>query len=269
MRMSNLVLTITLSFSIACTAPTAEQAPVSTEVESTVTAASEAQPPSPVSRQTVIAMVGDDSLSTVRTLVPRPLPADVERLLAVVARTGGDFGWTSICADSRRPMLRVHIEPPPAAEPEPALPQNVFLREAAEIQRNARRQRHTELVRQWQQRTDAALAVFMAEMRGRLASPITCSRSDVFGAIARALLMLCEPDIATGTAPDGAQKKTVLLVVSDGDDTAGHRPVAVPDAVHTVIVNGIGTRGDLRLSNAVAFEALDPSIRHIERFSQE
>ena len=226
-------------------------------------AASSTPPPR---RPLVIAVVGDNSGSTAKALVPRPTRAQIAELLDLVAAHGGDFGWTAVCTDSRQPMLRAHFEAPPVQRPAPALPLNPLLREEVLQEAEEAGREDAEALRDWDVRTREHVDSFLSMVADQLEVERSCRRSDVWGALQRAALLLGEP--WDSSAVSGAPLR-VLLVASDGEDNVRRPHVTLPGDVTTVIVNGSGRYGQLATLAPVAFEALAPSIRYIAHLAMQ
>jgi len=207
-----------------------------------------------------IAVLQDGSGSRDRTRTPVLAWGDLQPLLGLVERCGGELRVGEIRDSRPASFAALRIAPPPAAAGPRPWPGNPFLR--AEAQRAARQEEAAAAAdhARWREETDRALAEFQSALEARWRPGRLAPRTDVWSALARAELFLGEPQAGLDRPA-----RRWLLAVTDGEHTAG-RPAAelrLDPATTLVLVNGEGRQGDLASLTPHRFEALAAATRWI------
>lgn len=211
-----------------------------------------------------ICVMQDKSGSTKWNRVPQIAPADIDSLLEIVLRRGGEIGFGLINDDSNRPLVRVRVEEPPVepALPEPSAERNVFLAAQAAARRKKEYERkleqYEEDVQRWHEDTNKAVKRFEAELQPLLELKPQARRTDISGALLRAKLFLGEPNCGWSTPP-----ALYAILLSDGADTVGKAIQPLQSPARLILVNSSGKLGVLKSLSPVCFENPSAAIRWI------
>lgn len=226
-------------------------------------------PPVPIR----IAVGADKTGSTHWTRTQQLQPDDVEPLIKLLRRSGGEIAVGLISDDSNRSLLRLRIEVPPV---EPVLdvkdPQvgEVDAYELAEQKKAndqkraefaAAHDRYVEARKQWEASTQRDVDHFLTSLKSLLAVDPNYRATDIWGAITRYDLYLSEDDSSWGaTRPI----HKYLAMVSDGEDNV-HAGSTGPlkSGAKLLLVNGSASVGSLAPLNPQQFESVQAAFRYI------
>jgi hypothetical protein len=207
-----------------------------------------------------VANLFDQSLSTEQTRTEHPSVADLNPLIDCAAATGGELIAGTIRDGAKIPFARFLGFPPPAAPKPPTFTNNPVMDYdiAAAYAKEVEVYRRT--LDAWRKQTDAAIAEFRTAADALLAQPADAPRTALVDAVNRAYLALGEstPYAWLARAP------RVLVIVSDGDETASMLVVPPPPQPTTIYaVNGNGQHTDLVHLNPELFVTFDRVVRQL------
>jgi hypothetical protein len=207
-----------------------------------------------------IVLLQDVSRSTLWTSTPRTNWADLEILISVVARRGGEIA-VGLISNRPVPLVRVSldpflVEPPQSSE----TTRNPFI--AAEQRSVYQRQlsAYTAERTRWQANTDERAAEFKRKVLPLLGQPADAPATDVWGALAQAELFLHEPQGGSAPAPD-----CFLVIASDGIDTVHRQPITLQSGTKVIVVTGAMGVGVLNRFNVTRFESPGAAVRWINQ----
>ncbi|MGQ9635818.1 MAG: hypothetical protein ACUVXB_16460 [Bryobacteraceae bacterium] len=194
-----------------------------------------------------IALLLDQTGSANWTRTPQLRPEDLEPLIELVKRCGGELGLGLIRDQSNRSLVRLRLEQPPeppgAANPLRA----VKARPAYEKRR-----------RQWEAETAEQIGRFREAAARLLAQPADARCTDVWGAVLRADLFLAEEDGAWG-----AELSRWAVLVTDGQHNCGGEPVRMRSQARVAVVNGSASLGSLAALKPARFESPQAAFRYL------
>lgn len=244
------VLVVSIILSAACS-KVATQSSESVSITASATPIVVATQPIPLK----VAIFSDQSASANWTKTP-PLTADhFQPIIAALAERAGELTFGLIRDDSNKGLVRLRIELPPVPPVKPERKGNPF-QNAKEMQNyEAVRSQYAETRARWEQEKDDRIAIFLAAGGLLLKQPANAPRSDVWNALARANLFLSEPDAAFSAA------RRVVVLVSDGADTAKARRVNLKEDITLILVNGSASVGSLGALKPQLFESVEPALR--------
>jgi hypothetical protein len=206
-----------------------------------------------------VGLLGDKTLSTAETRTQQLQAEDLDVLVNLISRCGGEIGVGLVTDDSNRSLSRLRIETP---EPEPAAPQlkgkSAF--EAAREQDAYRKKKadyELELAA-WQKETVRRKEHFAELTRGLLAQEPNYARTDVWDAVRRAELFMAENGAGWPRQPHG-----YIVIVSDGEDNVRKPSVTINSGAQLLLVNGNASVGALAHLNPLRFESLDAALQYI------
>jgi hypothetical protein len=178
-----------------------------------------------------VANLNDQSMSARTTRTEQPTVDDLAPLIDCTVATGGELLVGTI-RDQNAHLARFLSSPPPTAPPPPALTGNAItdydLSAAYAKELDVYRRTYTA----WRQRTDAAVERFRTTVTTLLEKPADAPSTALVDAVGRAYLALTEPT----PYPWLARAERVLVVVSDGDETATSLAVPMPPQPVTIYV---------------------------------
>lgn len=224
----------------------------------------EAAPPvqaAPCTGPVRVAVLQDQTGSRGPTLTPVLTPEDLEPLVVLLRRCGGEIRVGEIRGGMPSGFAALRVEEPPAPIAEPAeWPANPFLRAEARQAFDRLRDRAAQERAAWHASTEARVAQFRSALAARWEGAQLANRTDIWAALERAELYLQEPAAGFTRPP-----RRWLLAVTDGQHTTARPKRQRPlDAATTlVLVNADGRLGDLAPLAPQRFESLPAAVRWI------
>ncbi|MEO1294726.1 MAG: hypothetical protein AAFW75_02815 [Cyanobacteria bacterium J06636_16] len=238
-----------------------------------------APPPPPFK----VVVLLDFSGSSDQHRVQHPTPETLQPLSEALANSGGAIAVGAICNDSNQPFTRISIDEPPIFPEEqlhnPTFPtpvdetavnplrlpekQREFEEALADYNHLAAEDKallkqHQKAVEAYQAAGLAKIRTFKTEIAPILTRTTDCTRTDLWGGLKRADLLLSEDASRWSTQPD-----FYLLVVSDGLDTQGKSAVTLNSNPEILLVNGSGSVGIFADLEHKAFESVDAAIAYL------
>ena len=207
-----------------------------------------------------VAVLLDFTLSIDRYGLYVPSAESFEPLIEHVLHNGGELGVGAIQEDSALPLVRVRIKPPKATPPEPPRHRNPLINNRRRAEYEADLKAYNAEERERLRRARTRIGVFRKRLKALLDRSADRERTDLFGNLMRANRFLMEPQVGWQT---GAPLKCVLLLQTDGDDTAGSNFFRPDPSVLIILVNGSAGPGDLDPFNPITFEGFDAAIDFI------
>jgi len=195
-----------------------------------------------------IALLLDQTDSTNWTRTPQLRPDDLDPLIEVIKRCGGELGLGLIRDQSNRPLVRLRLERPPEA-PMAVNPLRALKARPAYEQSRA----------QWLAESAEQIRRFQGAARVLLERPSHARCTDVWGAVLRADLFLAEEDPVWGP-----ELSRWAVFVTDGQHNCGTAPVAMPSGARLAVVNGSASLGALSRLNPLRFESPEAAFRFVE-----
>ena len=254
------------------------------EISSEVTSVEQflAEQPS-VGHPTRIVLVKDETLSSETNRIRETTIAEVQPLFPLLKQNGGEMAYMSLCDNSDRPAVRVHIASPPRLSSsdlhqanQPAAPdtrgvspfklpkieaeyQNELARYQQLQQENeATLQQHQKALAQWQRDAEQKLEAFSSQIEPLLEKPATCQSSNVWSALRRADIILSEVDGGWAIPP-----KNFALLVTDGLHNTDTPSVQMRSDAEVLLVNGSGESGIFVNFQHRSFEAVSAAVRYL------
>ncbi len=205
-----------------------------------------------------VAIVADQSGSRNWTRTPSVRPDDLMVLIELLQGRGGEIGLGLIRDDSNRSLVRLWIEPPPAAPKQPDQNTNPFVLLEERSRYEQQMERYTRSFEMWRQDSGARTKTFLAAVEPLLDPAVQSPRSDVWGALRRADMFLAEDRTAWG----GSASCWVVLI-TDGEDNVSEPVTFLASNARLLVVNGSGSAGKLARLQLLLFESLDAALRHL------
>lgn len=223
MTHTRLALLLTLSLvSAACTNTAAEA------------------PPAPEPRETraKIAILEDETGSRETTRTERVTPDVLRQAADALASRSGVLLFGTVRDASNLPFVRLTLTAAPA-RPASRRSGNVF--QDLDLREKERRDLADFDTRAevWETGFKTAFEAFERDVAARRKLTLA-RRSAIWASIARADVALAEPE--AGPSSEG---RRYILLASDGQETAGGKPVPLRSGATLVVVNGAGTLGSL------------------------
>ena len=183
--------------------------------------------------------------------VPQLTLKEVEVLIQMLRRCGGEIGFGLIRDRSNQALLRLRIEAPPAAPPPPAKARNQFKEVENRAAHQKQMQAYEERLRLWQGEADQRIALFRSALEPLLARKANAPKTDVWGGVRRADLFLAESDAAWKQPTH-----RWAVFITDGKDNArGPGHVMSSNAAVVVVSGGTSNTGMLESLKPLRFEA--------------
>lgn len=205
-----------------------------------------------------IALIQDKSLSTGETRTPQMTLDDMQPLVELLGRNGGELAVSVISDRSNLSMARLRIEAGPQ-EPVALPPASNSLERLS--QRNAFRRIKADFEKQresWRDQMQDRIAAFQSVVEPILSMPAKAQHSPVWDAVRRADLFLCEPEAGSSSEPH-----RYVLLITDGIDDVSGKPVSVRRGTQILMVNGSGTMGSLGVLNPDRFESIASAVQYV------
>jgi hypothetical protein len=209
-----------------------------------------------------IAVLQDLTGSVHSNDVPILQMGDVEALIKILHRCGGELGFGSISENSNKRLARLIIETPPIEPIEPDKKGNPY--KAARLHSEYKEQltKYQALNAEWTQRNKADIDKFKKDvqkiLRGRVAH-----RSDIWSAVKRADFFLSEDNSAWQT-----DIQLYVIFITDGDDNVGGKKISnFNKQTKTIIVPG--SVGVLAVLKPLKFENICSALRFLNTQSSK
>ena len=203
-------------------------------------------------------------------------------LFSPLALNGGELAFGEVCTDSDQLLARQRTESPPLLDttllqdstlPEPVDENlNAFYKRKADKEYAKVLANHREVSAQNQNIITSHEAKVAAHHRNAISqlerfitttqalsgASGSCSETDLYGALARANMLLSERDASWSQPP-----AKYLLIASDGLDTRGKPPVELNPDVELLVV-GVQPEGSIfHETNHLGFENINAAINYI------
>jgi hypothetical protein len=204
-----------------------------------------------------VAVIQDKSLSTEETRTPQLRVEDLEPVVELLGQVGGELGVGVIHDRSNATFVRLRIEAPPQEPMAKAAVENPLERRN---QRSAYRKVKADFDNQqqaWQEEMQTRIGQFQSAAEPILAMEADAKRSPVWDAVKRTDLFLSESDSF------GAASHRYAVLITDGIDDVGARPVPVHAGTRVLLVNGAGQTGALGVLKPQCFESIEAAIRYV------
>lgn len=206
-----------------------------------------------------IAVVVDQTFSTLGTGVPQIHLADLEPLIALLTVRGGELAVGVVAPNSDIPLLRWHI-PTPVPQPVDSsrLETNLFRVGQAQVRHERAMSIYNETEFQRQLHVDEIIRAMRLKLDSLLSLPPAAVVSDVAGIIEHVDECLSEPDTEWEIQP-----LKYALFCTDGLHNSGRAaPLAMRSRAQILTVSG-GTLGILAPFNPIEFENPRAAVRFI------
>jgi len=194
-----------------------------------------------------VALLVDQTGSANWTRTPQLGSEDLEPLIELVKRCGGELGLGLIRDQSNRSLVRLRLERPPEATAD-ANPLRALKTRPLDEQRR----------QQWEAESTEQIRRFREAAALLLGQPANARCTDVWGAVLRADLFLAEEDGAWG-----AELSRWAVLVTDGQHNCGGAPVRLRSETRVAVVNGSGSLGGLELLRPLRFESPEAAFRYV------
>lgn len=203
-----------------------------------------------------IAVLQDLTGSIQENDIPVIQMSDVDVLIKMISRCGGELGVGSISENSNRRLTRLVLDAPPAQPPAPSKRGNPY--KAARLQTEYKEQmtRYRALHSDWSHNNAAASEQFRKEV-AKVLDRKQAKRSDIWSAVRRADLFFSENNGAWG-----GELIMYAVFITDGVDNAGRK--AFRDVNKNVQYIAVpGQTGVLKDLNLLKFESVPSAFRYI------
>ena len=206
-----------------------------------------------------VAIMLDQTTSTLSNRVQMPSMAEFEPLLHFLADSGGELGVGVIRERSNTSLIRCRLEERPVTHTVPPhLSGNVFLRQKMEKAYKDAQAIFDASVVDWSNENKRRLELFRRELMTIIARPINATATDINGAIRRADLFLAEPDEAWSQPA-----RRFAVFVTDGLDNVRAPAAAVHSNTKIVMVNGSANLGTLAALHPIRIESFSAAVQYI------
>lgn len=209
-----------------------------------------------------IATFVDKTGSANQTRVEQITPEDVDPLLELILRRGGEIAIGLVVDESNRGLLRFIVTEPPVEPVEPDPQTNPFILAEQRNKYKKTLRAYEEDLHHRDEDSRARLAVFREELAKLLGRPANAARTDIWGAVQRAELFLDEPDDQWQAGPH-----KYALLATDGQDNIRKPQVAIRSGAKILIANGSASLADLAALKPLRFESVASAIQYV--LSQE
>jgi len=200
-----------------------------------------------------IALLLDQTRSTNWTRTPQLRPEDLELLIELIKRCGGELALGLIRDESNRSLVRLRVERPPET---PEAPNPLRALKARPLYERRRKE--------WETETAEGIRRFREAAAMLLERPADAGCTDLWGAVLRADLFLAEED-----ATWGAEISRWAVLVTDGHHNCGHGPVAMHSGARLLVVNGSASLGSLAALKPARFESPQAAFRYVVQAQEE
>ena len=210
-----------------------------------------------------IVIFEDETGSRLQTRTPQLTTEQLQQLIALCESHTGEIAFGVIRDESNNLFERLTIGPPPVVPVKTtATGTNAIDIDAAQAELDAKYQKEETAygadIKNWKNVVAEREKRFVQSVTQLLQQPPDAQRTDVNGGVARADLFLGEDG-----AMFGKPTHRYLLLISDGQDNI-HKPVAsLPPNTTVIVVNGVGSVGNLAPFNPLRFESIDAALNYI------
>jgi hypothetical protein len=209
-----------------------------------------------------IAVLVDKTDSTNRTRVQQIKKEDLDTVIELITRRGGEIAVGLVADDSNRSLLRLLVPEPPEAPVEPDRRTNPFILAEQRDQYYKERRAYGEDLDRREADVGARLGAFREELAELLSRPADAPKTDIWGAVLRADLFLGEPNEVWRVAPH-----KYAVFATDGQDNVRKHKTQVRSGARILIANGSASLADMASLNPLQFESVASAIQYV--LSQE
>lgn len=181
---------------------------------------------------------------------------DIEALITILQRCGGELGVGSISENSNKKLARLVVEMPPIEPIAPDKKGNPY--KAARLQSEYKDQltKYKALHAEWAQKSTANIDKFKTTVQKILGGKVA-QRSDIWSAVKRADLFLSEDNSSWQT-----NIQLYAIFITDGEDNARKKTLTnFNKQTKSIVVPG--NVGVLTILNPLRFESLESALRFI------
>lgn len=243
---TSLSLIIITSFMICLIGCTSAVSPTTTATEDATSSISEK-----VLTPIKIAIFLDDTGSVKSSRIEPLSPEDFQILIDLLHCTGGEMAFGFIRDESNRPLLRLHMDSPPIAPRKPSHEGNPFEVAERTNEYQIKLKTYLEQMELWKSEMEKRTAIFLNELKNLLANRAYAKRTDMWGAVAKAELFLCEDELIWNRVP-----KKYAIFITDGLDNIRKREVPIKSGAKVILVNGIASSGVFNKTEHIHFESV-------------
>lgn len=205
-----------------------------------------------------IAVIQDKSLSTGTTRTPQLKIDDLGLVLQLLKAHGGELAFGVIHDRSNSSFARLRIDPGPTEPVAPEKAENPLERRKQHVAFTARRSEFNSQRDEWDRETELRIDEFHRSLAPILSMKVDATHSPVWDAVKRAELFLSETDSSNTAIPT-----RYCVLITDGIDDVGARPVPMSNGTTILIVNGSAELGSLVVVKPKAFESIESAFRYI------
>jgi hypothetical protein len=205
------------------------------------------------------AIIQDNTGSINWTGTPIVQVDDLEPLIQLLYRCGGEIGYGLISENSNKGLIRLFIDTAPVKPEEPARKGNPF-----KVAKKIEKYKHEleQFKREyalWKETAEMNVSKFVSDVELSMKKNKEAKRTDIWQAVRRADLFLSEYN----NSWEGEPEKYALLISDGQDNVRKGKKVALNSKAKLLLVNASGSEGSLKEMNPLMFESIDSAIRFI------
>jgi len=205
-----------------------------------------------------IALIQDKSLSTGETRTPQLKVEDLDPLLELLGLMGGELAVGIIHDRSNLAFARLRIDAGPEEPAAVVESDNPFERRDQRAAQRKLKEKFEEREQSWREDMQTRIGEFQGAVDPMLSMAADANHSPVWDAVKRADLFLSESDSDGNTEP-----RRYAVLITDGIDDVGARPVPINSRTRILVVNGAGQLGALAVLKPQRFESIAAAVRYI------
>ena len=214
--------------------------------------------PKPVRSRVRVAIIQDKTLSTGETRTPQLKLEDMDPMVELLGQTGGELAVGVIHDRSNLTFARLRIDAGPEEPVGPVKADNPLERRKQQAASRKEKDKFTAREQAWQDEMQTRIGEFQNAADPMLAMAADAKRSPVWDAVKRADLFLFESDSDGNVEPH-----RYAVLITDGLDDVGARPVPMHGGARILMVNGSGQLGALAVLKPQRFESIEAAVRYI------
>ena len=208
-----------------------------------------------------IAVLPDQTASTLRTRTPQLKPLQLQPLINLIIACGGELSVSAIRdRQDNASMLRLRIATEPLQAPvAPRQDLNAFQLNLDENRFDREEEAYNQRLAQRKAEISQRVEDFQAGLEELLARRLAARASAVCDGFRHADLFLSEPGDSWW-----ANQKSYVVAVTDGQDTYSKRPCTpLRSGSPVLLVNGSGSVGSLSTVSPLRFESFEAAVDYI------